>query len=114
MARLPNDPARVAAQRQHKKLTEEYDDLWKQKYEEIKDRLKLAAGTSSRSPMTINDLKIRFEELKRKKEELAKLYKQLKIDKKTVNSDNYDATLLTFEVSSMMDKREQIRTSLSS
>ena len=37
--RQPHDPARAAAQKQFDKLKEEYQDLWEDKYPEIKERL---------------------------------------------------------------------------
>src|SRR5262249_19300882 len=111
VARLPNDPARVAAQRQHKKLTDQYEELWKDKYEGIKAQLKVAAGTAH-SPEAISDLKLKIEELNRKKEAQGQLYEKLKMEKKVVNNDTFDAMYLNYEVNSLLSKKEQIRTNL--
>ena len=66
----------------------------------------------SKSTDALNEVKIRVAALIKTKEKQAKLYERLKIAKKPVNSDNYDANLLDYEVSSLLPKREQIRTSL--
>ena len=110
MPLLPNFPAVLEAQTQQKKLSEQYEELWKSKYEEINERLVDAACARLRE--AIEELKICIAALIKTKEKLAKLYEGLKIAKTPVNSDNYDATLLNYEVSSMLAKREQIKTSL--
>ena len=50
MPLLPNYPAVLEAQKQQKELSEQYEELWKSKYEEINERLKDAAGTGRARP----------------------------------------------------------------
>jgi len=111
-ARLANDPARRAAEKQYKKLNEQYEDFWKSKYDEIKQRLTVAVGTSQ-SPEAIEELKIRIEELKQKKEVQARLFNELKIEEKTGNSDTFDATFLNYEVQRLLNRQDQVTANLS-
>ena len=93
VARLGTDPARRTAEKQYKKLTEQYEELWNVKFGEIKQRLKVATGTSQ-SPETINELAMRVEELAQKKDDTAALFELLKIEKKEVNSDTFQYYLV--------------------
>jgi len=104
---MANDPARRAAERQHKKLTEQYQDLWKAKHDEIEQRLTVAVATSQ-SPEAINELKLRVDELKQKKEAQAKLFSNLKTDEKAGNNDSFEATYLNYEVSRLLNRRDQV------
>jgi len=111
VARLPNDSARRAAERQHKKLTEEYNELWNAKFNEIKQRLKVVPGTSH-SPEAIRALKMQVEELAQKREGQKKLYEDLKIEKKVVSSDTFEAHVLTYDISSLLHKMDLLTQNL--
>ncbi len=108
--RWNNDPARRAAEKQYKKLTEQYEELWNDKFPEIKQRLKGVTG-SSQSPETIHELTMRVEELARKKADTDALFELLKIEKKD-STDAFQATLLNYELQSMQNKREQVTANL--
>ena len=111
VARLGTDPAQRTAEKQYKKLTEQYEELWNVKFGEIKQRLKVATGTSQ-SPETINELAMRVEELTQKKADTAALFELLKIEKKEVNSDTFQYTLLNYELQSLLNKRDQVTANL--
>jgi len=111
VARLANDPGRRAAEKRHKQLTEEYEELWKSKYDEIKQRLKVAVGTA-RSPEAINELKIRVEELKQKQEKQASLFEKMKNDEKTGNNDTFEVTFLNDEVQRLIARQDQVAANL--
>ena len=66
----------------------------------------------SKSTDALNEAKIRVAALIKTKEKLAKLYERLKIAKMPVNSDSSDAAVLNYEVSSLLPKREQLKTNL--
>ena len=111
VARLPNDPARRAAEKQHKKLTEEYAELWEGKYDEIKKRLQVAVGTSQ-SPEAINELRIKVASLKKKRESQARMLDAVKVESKTTSSDTFNAMLLNHELSSLMTRDDQVKKNL--
>ncbi|MFI5458447.1 MAG: polysaccharide biosynthesis tyrosine autokinase [Isosphaerales bacterium] len=110
-ARQANDPARRAAEKKHKKLTDEYAELWDDKYDEIKKRLQVAVGRSQ-SDEAINELKIRLEALQKKKEEQAKLFEKMKVEKKMGNNDTFEATFLHYEVNSLLASKEKAKANL--
>jgi len=111
VARLPNDSARRAAEKQHKKLTEQYEELWEVKYEEIGKRLQAAAGTLQ-PPRVINELKIKVESLKKKRESQVKMFEEVKVENKTTNSGTFNAMLLNHELNSLMSQDDQVKKNL--
>ncbi|MFI5455144.1 MAG: GumC family protein [Isosphaerales bacterium] len=110
-APLDNDPARRAAQKQFKKLMQQYAELWSHRYDELRARLKVAVGTLQ-SDEAINELKIRLAALHKKKEEQAKLFSKLKIEKKAVNNDTFEATFLNQEVNGLLRSMEKVKANL--
>ena len=108
-ARRGDDPARRAAERQLKKLTEEYNSLWQLKHDEIRERLEVAEVDTTD---TIDDLKMKVEVLVKKKDDQAKLYEKLKIEKKAGNDDTFEATYLNIEVTCLLKKQEQVQQNL--
>ena len=75
------------------------DQMVKSDLELIATRAALDArqAANRQSPETINELKIKLDELTRKREALVKLFEQLKIEKKEVNSDTFQYTVLNYE-----------------
>jgi uncharacterized protein involved in exopolysaccharide biosynthesis len=106
-----NDPALRAAQKHHKQLTERYDNLWASSYDEIKKRLIQADG-SLQAARDITELRIRVAALSQKKAEQAKLFDNLKIEKKRVNNDTFAATFLDHEINSLLAGKEKIKSNL--
>jgi len=109
---LPNDPARLATVRQHKKLTEEYTALWASKHDEIRKVLLKPLTGTSQLPETISSLKIRVAALKKRQEEQAKLFERSKAEKKEGNNDTFEATFLNHEVSALLAHEENINSHL--
>ncbi len=62
VARQPNDPAARDAGKHLKNLNARYEILWKSKYKEIGQRLRVAAG-SVHSPASIEELKLKIKML---------------------------------------------------
>ena len=69
-------------------------------------------AANRQSPETITELKIKLDELTRRREALVKLFEQLKIEKKEVNTDTFPATLLNYELQNLLDKREKVTANL--
>jgi len=93
------------------KLLERYTKLWDDKRDKSRERIKVAAGTSQ-SLEAINELRIRVAALHKKKEEQAKFFEKLKIEKKAVNNDTFEATFLNYEVNSLLQNREKVKANL--
>jgi capsular exopolysaccharide synthesis family protein len=106
--RKGNDPALRAAQKQIMRLTEQYDDLWASKYDEIKKRL-IVPVIAAQSPAAITELRIRVATLKKKQEEQKKIFEQLKIEKKAVNTDTFEASFLNYHVSSLLASQAKVK-----
>ncbi len=89
------------------------DQMVKSDLELIATRAALDArrAANRQSPETINELKIKLDELTRKREALVKLFEQLKIEKE-VNTDTFQFTLLNYELQSLLDKREKVTVTL--
>jgi len=79
--------------------------------DESPERLKVATGTS-KSAEAIDELKIRVGALTKTKEAQAKLYERLRIEKKTGNNDTFEATYLNYEVSRLLNRRDQVTANL--
>ena len=112
VARQANDPARRAAEKQHKKLSDQYEALWQVKYPEIKERLKLTVTTTPQLPQTIDQLKIKIAMLKKKRETQVQMLDAVKIESKTTSSDTLNAMLLNQELSSLISRKEAVTKNL--
>ncbi len=90
------------------------DQMVKSDLELIATRAALDArqAANRQSLETINELKIKLDELTRKREALVKLFEQLKIEKKEVNTDTFQFTLLNYELQSLLHKRDQVTANL--
>jgi beta-lactamase regulating signal transducer with metallopeptidase domain len=71
-----NDPALVAVHKHRGKLMDRYENLWKIKYDEIRQRIRNALDPT---PSAINRLYNKISVLKRKKERLTKNFEQLEV-----------------------------------
>jgi capsular exopolysaccharide synthesis family protein len=112
LARQPNDPARRAAKARCDKLWNRYEELWKVRYSEIGKQLRTAAASAPRAQEALNDLTLKVAALKAKREEQAKLYEQLKIDKKAVNNDVFEATAVNYQLNILLNRAEQVKAHL--
>ncbi len=78
----------------------------------IRAALDARQAANRQSLEAINELKIKLDEMTRKREALVKLFEQLKIEKKEVNTDTFQFTLLNYELQSLLHKREQVTANL--
>ena len=106
--RQPHDPARVAAQNQMDKLQQEYNDLWESKYSKILDRLKGPVG-DTQSLASIQELEQKIDALNKVKEKQTELFKAMEVDQKSTNSDTFDATYLTYQLTACRAGRSWLR-----
>ena len=104
--RQGNDPARLRAEEKYKNLRVEYDKLWEEKYLEISERLKVAV-LSPHGSESVDDLKRKLESLKTQRTKQAELYEKLKIDKKVVDNDTFDASFVNRQLDTLL-KREDL------
>jgi len=74
MAKQPNDPAVIAIHKQHAKLMDRYENLWKIKYKEILQRLRDVSGPT---PSSINELRLKVAAMKNKKERQTKNFEKM-------------------------------------
>lgn len=87
------DPARVAAQRRLTRLNEDYNDLWKTKSEQIRQRLLVPTSAPGAPELdSLAEIKRKIETLKITKARLTELYNKFEIDKQHSHTDTVEAT----------------------
>ncbi len=114
VSRRAGDVAAVAAARKLKALNKEKDALWAAKYDDIKRRLlnpNLPSG-GTHTGDTIPALELRLASLKNRKANLAKMYQELQIQEKTVNTDTFKFAYSQYELQSLMGRRDQVTKNL--
>jgi polysaccharide biosynthesis transport protein len=111
MARQGNDPARRMSEQKFKKLMEEYDALWEAKYQEIGERLK-TASTTFQGINSSESLRIQLKSLYDQKKRQMKFLDDMKIDKKVVNSDTFDATFVQRLLDTLLRREDQVSVNL--
>ena len=109
--RQGNDPARQRAEEKYKSLRLEYNKLWEEKYREIGERLKVAV-VSPRGSESIEDLKRKHESLKTQQAKQADLFEKLKVDKKMVNNDSFEAIIVNRQLEILMRREDQVNQQL--
>ncbi len=109
--RESNDPARQATQKQLDKLTKEYNALWAVKADDLRNRLRSAAGRPSRVN-AIDELKLKVKILQGKKENYARMYQKLKVEQKVTDSDPFRFTYATQELTSLLQREDQVKRTL--
>jgi len=102
-----NDPSWTLAQNHYDKLLNKYDSLWKKKYPKIKAQLNIGAG-GAQSIESIRELELKREQLKKKKEKQAELFKKMERDQKETNDDNFDATYLDYQIKRLQSREDHI------
>jgi capsular exopolysaccharide synthesis family protein len=108
VARQRNEPARRAAEKRAKELREEYEQLWDQKYDEIKQRLQATVGGSGPYE-TLASLETRAKLLRIRKARQKELLEQMKVQKRTTNDDSFQFAYLNHELTSLVNRQEQVR-----
>jgi succinoglycan biosynthesis transport protein ExoP len=107
-ARQGNDPARQMAETKYKKLLNEYDKLWRVKYEEIGERLRTGNNISQGTEPIIASLKVKLDSLKAQKQKQAGLYEKLKVEKKEVSNDTFEAAFVNHQLDILLRREEQV------
>ena len=93
IAKKDSDPSLLAAQRQLKRLNDEYNDLWKSKSEQIKQRLVVTTGaTGSLAVETVAELKSKIEALKIKLAKYSELLSKFDAEKQLSQVDSLNSS----------------------
>ena len=111
VVRQANDPSRTAAAKHLEKLNEKYQAMWCEKYDEIRQRLRVAAGTMH-SAASIEDLKLKIGLLTKRKERQTTLLKEMEFKQKGSSEDTFDATYMNYQLSSLFHWEAQVRKNL--
>ena len=111
VVRNANDPSRQAAAKYFEKLNEKYQLLWVEKYDEIRMRLRVAAGTMH-SAASIEELKLKIELLKKKQERQTTILKDMEFKQKGSNEDTFDFTYVNYQLNSLFQWEGQVRKNL--
>jgi succinoglycan biosynthesis transport protein ExoP len=112
-ARQPHDPAAIVLRKRRAKLMDQYENLWKNKYDEILQRLK-GGGVLPTGPsrLAISDLRMKVASLKKKKESLTKRFDQMKFDNKEANTDTLQSTILSHDLLSYQSRKDNVTANL--
>jgi succinoglycan biosynthesis transport protein ExoP len=111
IARQGNDPARVAAEQKYKKLRLQYNKLWEGKYEEISERLK-AAVIAPQGQESVQEIKRKLESLKAQYTKHAEYLEKLKVEKREVNNDSFEANFVDKQLGILMQRENQVNAHL--
>jgi polysaccharide biosynthesis transport protein len=107
-ARKGNDPARQMAETKYKNLLDEYDKLWRAKYEEIGERLKTGNNTAQGTETLIASLKVKRDSLKAQRAKQGSLYDKLSVEKKEVGNDTFEAAFLSHQLDTLLRREDQV------
>jgi len=110
-ARQSNDPSVIAVHKHHVKLMDRYDNLWRIKYEEIRQRLKGKGGPDS-ARLAVNELRLKVQALKYKKEKQTKNFEQVKFDNKVANTDSLQSAILNHTLTSLQNRQDSVSNNL--
>jgi succinoglycan biosynthesis transport protein ExoP len=111
IARQGNDPARLAAEQKYKKLRLQYNKLWEGKYEEISERLK-AAVIAPQGQESVQEIKRKLESLKAQYTKHAEYLEKLKVEKREVNNDSFEANFVDKQLGILMQRENQVNAHL--
>jgi polysaccharide biosynthesis transport protein len=113
VARRGADPAMVAAQRRLAKLNEEYNDLWRTKSEEIRQRLLVPTSASGAPELdTPTEIKRKIEELRLKCRKLNELVNKFEVEKQHGHTDALEATFKRDDLSRYYNMFDQVNRKL--
>jgi polysaccharide biosynthesis transport protein len=114
MARQLSDPAVVAAQRQYRKLQDEWNALWEQKHGELAARVQ--SGGADQRPEAlagkVRELETSIDQLKNKRAKLTDRSKELKTETTSQNTDQLQAVILTQDLSYLRRLQESVKLKL--
>ncbi len=109
--RKNSDPAWIAAQKQLDNLNKEYTNLWNIKYDEIRNRLRMA--TVGRPVLeTIGELQLKVRMLQEKKDRYAEMFKKVEVKQKATNNDSLKFAYTSQELNSLLSREDQVKRTL--
>jgi polysaccharide biosynthesis transport protein len=111
LARQTSDPAMREASKHLQRLNAKYENLWASKYKEIRQRLRVAAGTLH-SPASIEELRLKITLLTSRKERQTSLLKETEVKQKGSNEDTFEYTYLNYQLANLFHWEEQVRKNL--
>ena len=115
VVRKGQDPARVEAQKHLNKLSDQWDELWKTKSEEIRQRILVETGARD-SGETLSGLKRKINNQKMSKKNLQELLVQYKDkykdDKQSASKDAVQATFVRDELVSLAEMNNSVKRKL--
>jgi len=113
VVRRGGDPGRVAAQRRLTRLNEEYNDLWRTKSEEIRQRLLVPTSASGAPELdSPTEIKRKIEELRSKCRKLTELIDKFEVEKKHSHTDALEATFERDDLSRYYNMFDQVNRKL--
>jgi hypothetical protein len=107
-ATKPDPPS---ARKQLDELQKEYEKLWQDRHNSIRDRL-IAEDQGLFSQAKIQELEAAVESASKKKLAYARYAEQMAAQRKWANHDTFEATLLDYQINSLLKKQEQVSTNL--
>ena len=105
-AAMLDDEIILAAQGKYHRLMNEYEELWQANYPMVRQRL-IDEDHGVLSDEKLREREVAVESAIRKRISYAGYIEKLKIEKKEVNTDTFQYTLLNYELQSLLNKREQ-------
>ena len=116
IARRNDDPAVVVAARQVKKLDQAWDELWQRKHGELRERLLAEAQGPDQTPVAlavrVRELEASIDQVRKKREEMQTMAKNLKVERTTQNSEQLQATLLKEDLTYLKRLNETVKSKL--
>src|SRR5271157_5191216 len=113
VVRRGGDPGRVAAQRHLAQLKEDYNDLWRTKSEEIRQRLLVPTSASGAPELdSTTEIKRKIEELRSKCRKLTELIDKFEVEKKHSHTDALEATFERDDLSRCYNMFDQVNRKL--
>ena len=110
-AAMLDDEIILAAQGKYHRLMNEYEELWLATYPRVRQRL-IDEDHGVLSDEKLREREVAVESAIRKRIYYAGYIEKLKIEKKDVNTDTFQFTLLKYELQSLLDKREKVTANL--
>jgi polysaccharide biosynthesis transport protein len=114
VARQHNDAAVAAAERHLAKLMKQYNTLWDQKHEEIKERVQVGGDDQRPEAWTerIQQTEMAIDQLEKKREAMKKMIAGMKVEDTTRNTKQLEATLLSQDLSYQNGLQQHIKSKL--
>ena len=100
------------AETKYKNLLDEYDKLWRAKYEEIGERLRTGSNGPQGTESLIASLKVKLESLKAQKVKQAVLKDKLAVEEKKVSNDTFEAGFVNHQLDTLLRREDQVVTHL--